>query len=116
MKRLFTAVIGVSLVLGGGVAMASDAITVMSVERKAFSKAPFKRQFKTLIITDIAAADIDAEMVTINKVTTGANRKPPFRRQQVEVALTDIAAMELTSGTANRRYSPSRKPPYNRHR
>ena len=116
MKRLFAAVIGVSLVLGGGVALASDAITVMSVEREAFSKAPFKRQFKTLSITDIAAADIDTEMVTINRVATGANRKAPFRRQRVEVALTDIAAMELASGNANRRYNPSRKPPYNRHR
>jgi len=120
MKSLAAAVMGVILFLGSGVAMGSDTVTVMNVERAAFSKAPFKRQFKTLTVTDIAAADTqangDAETITINTVARGANRKAPFRRQQVEVALTDVAAMELTSGKADRRYNPSRKPPYSRHR
>jgi hypothetical protein len=120
MKRLSAAVMGVSFVLGSGVAMASDTVTVMNVERAAFSKAPFKRQFKTLTVTDIAAADTlvngDVETVTINTVAMGANRKAPFRRQQVEVALTDVAAMELTTGKVHRRYNPSRKPPYSGHR
>lgn len=119
MKTLVAVVIGAGLLLGGDVAMASETITVMNVERAAFSKAPFKRQFQTLEVTDVAAADtvadVDREVVTINKVATGANRKAPFRRQQVEVALTDIAVMELTSGQATKRYNPARKPPYNRH-
>ncbi len=114
MKILVTAVIGASLALGASMVSANDTVTVMNVERAAFSKAPFKRQFQTLSVTDVAAADtvVSQETVTITKVSTGANRKAPFRRQQTEVAVTDIAAMEVQSDRRVKRYNSSRKPPY----
>lgn len=114
MKILATAVIGAGLALSASMVSANDTVTVMNVERAAFSKAPFKRQFKTLSVTDVAAADtvVSEETVTIIKVSAGANRKAPFRRQQTEVAVTDIAAMELQSDRSVKRYNPSRKPPY----
>jgi len=119
-RKIGAVVIAVGLFYGANASVASDLVTVMSVERAAFAKAPFKRQFQTLEVADVAAADVvsdaNLEVVTVTQVATGANRKAPFRRRQVEIAVTDIAAMELGSVDSPKRYEPSRKPPYNRHR
>ena len=103
--------------LMSGMAMAADQNTVMSVERSAFGKPPFKREFRE--VTDIAAADTVAienvETVEVRTVAMGANRKAPYRRTTVEVPVTDIAAMDIVDEPEGKRFNPARKPPYNRH-
>ncbi|MDT8427457.1 MAG: hypothetical protein RQ757_01680 [Pseudomonadales bacterium] len=101
------------------VTAAADEKALVGVwEVKRLGSPPFKRVFRELPATDIAALEIEPGQVETQVVwQADFSGRPPFKRRFREVSVIDIASIEISSETEVDASKPRRPKTYfKRHR